>query len=158
MLLLIANNCWIRLFALGYWPFYFSSVFDSDEAKKPLQVKECLKWVCMLPVYPCPYWGQSIIVTVGSFVVSNQIVAGSIMVKHMKWILVLSLPLRVYYLMRCTHKALWGVIMTSFDSTWPYLGCGSCFDKICKIWRYWMVCAYLFRPSRILLSLWDLSG
>ncbi len=33
MLLLIANNCWTRSFALGYWLFYFYSVFDSDEEK-----------------------------------------------------------------------------------------------------------------------------
>jgi hypothetical protein len=67
--------------------------------------------------YPCPYWGQSISVTVGSFIVSKQLNAGSIMVRHMKLILVLSLPLRVYYLMRSTHNALCGVIMTSFDRT-----------------------------------------
>jgi hypothetical protein len=67
--------------------------------------------------YPCPYLGQSIFVTVGSFIVSNQLIAASIMVRHLKLILVLSLPLRVYYLMRCTPNALWGVILTSFDST-----------------------------------------
>ncbi len=63
------------------------------------------------------YWGQSIFVTVGSFIVSNQLIAGSIMVRHMILIIVLSLPLRVYYLMRCTHTNLRGVIMNSFDST-----------------------------------------
>ncbi len=127
MLLLVANNYWTRTFALGYWLFYFSNIFDSDEAKKPLQVKECLKWVCILPFYPCPCCGQSIFVTAGSFIVSNQLIAGSIMVRHMELILLLSLPLRVYYLMRCTHNALWGVVMDSFDSTWPYFGCVSCF-------------------------------
>jgi hypothetical protein len=71
----------------------------------------------MLPFYPCPYWGQSIFVTVGSYIVSNQLIAGSIMVRHMEVILVLSLPLRVYYLMRCTRNALWGVIMNRFDNT-----------------------------------------
>ena len=65
--------------------------------------------------------------TVGNYIVSNQLIAGSIMVRHMILILVLSLPLRVYYLMRCTHKALWGVIMNSFDSTISYFGCVSCF-------------------------------
>ncbi len=123
MLLLIANNCWTGSFALGYCLFYFSSVFDSDEEKKPLQVKDCLKWVCLLPFYSCPYWGQSFFLTVGSYIVSNQLTAGSIMVRHMKLILVLSLPLRVNYLMRCTHNALWGVIMNSFDITWSYFGC-----------------------------------
>ncbi len=123
MMLLIANNCWTRSFALGYWLFYFSNVFDSDEERKPLQEKDCLKWVCMLPYYPCPYWDQSIFVTVGNYIVSNHLIAGSIMVRHMIFILVLSLPLRVYYLMRCTHNALWWVIMNSFDSTTSYFGC-----------------------------------
>jgi hypothetical protein len=81
----------------------------------------------MLPYLPLPFWGQSIFVTVGSYSVSNQLIAGSIMVRHMEFILVSSLPLRVYYLMRCTHNALQGVIMNSFDSTISYFGCVSCF-------------------------------
>ncbi len=55
------------------------------------------------------------------------------MVRHMMLVLVLSLPLRVYYLMICTHNALWGVIMNSFDSTISYFGCVSFFCKICKV-------------------------
>ncbi len=66
-------------------------------------------------------------VTVGNYIVLNQLIAGSIMVRHMILILVLSLPLRVHYLMRCTHNALWGVIMNSFDNTISYFGCVSCF-------------------------------
>jgi hypothetical protein len=66
-------------------------------------------------------------VTVGSYIVSNQLIAGSIMVRHMKLILVMSLPVRVYYLMRCTHNALQGVIINSFDSIESYFGCVSCF-------------------------------
>jgi hypothetical protein len=66
-------------------------------------------------------------VTVGSYIVSNQLVAGLTMVRHMEFILVLSLPLRVYYLMRCTHNALQGVVMNSFDSIESYYGCVSCF-------------------------------
>ncbi len=93
---------------------------------------------------------------VGSYIVLNQFIVGSIMVRHMNSILVLSLPLRVYCLMRCTHNALWGVIMNSFDRTWSYVTL--VFGKICKIWHYWIVCAYLFSTSQILLSLWDLSG
>ncbi len=128
MLLLIANNCWTRSFALGYWLFfYFSSVFDSDEQRKPLQEKDCLKWVCMLPYLPLPLLGTVNIVTVSKYVVLNQLIAGSITVRHMILVLVLSLPLRVYYFMRCTHNALWGVIMNSFDSTISYFGCVSCF-------------------------------
>ncbi len=124
MLLLIANNCWTRSFALGYWLFYFSSVFDSDEEKKTFAGKR-LSQVSI--IYPCPYWGQSFFVTVGSYVVSNQLIVGSIMVRHMRLILVLSLPLRVYYLRRCTHNALRGVILNSFDSIKSYFGCVSYF-------------------------------
>ncbi len=40
MLLLIANNCWTRSFALGYWLFYFASVLDSDEEKKTFAGKK----------------------------------------------------------------------------------------------------------------------
>ncbi len=58
--------------------------------------------------------------TVGNYIVLNQLIAGSIMVRHMILILVVSLPLRVYYLMRCTHYALWRDIMNSFDSTLSY--------------------------------------
>jgi hypothetical protein len=74
------------------------------------------EYVCCL-IYPCSCRGQSIFVTVGSYIVPNQLIAGLIMARHMKLILVLYLPLRVYYLIRCTHNALWGVIMNSFDIT-----------------------------------------
>jgi hypothetical protein len=67
----------------------------------------------MLPYLPLPLLGTVNFMTFGSFILSNQLIAGSIMVRHMKLILVLSLPLKVYYLMRCTHNALWGVIMNS---------------------------------------------
>jgi hypothetical protein len=66
---------------------------------------------------PLPVLGTVNDVTVGSVIVSNQLVARSIMVRHIKLILVLSLPLRVYCLMKSAPNALWGVIMTSFDST-----------------------------------------
>jgi hypothetical protein len=61
-------------------------------------------------------------------------------------IIVLSLLLRVYYLMRCTHNALQGVIVNSFDSTLSYFGCVSCFwqdlqdltllDCMCILFHY----------------------
>jgi hypothetical protein len=55
------------------------------------------------------------------------------MVRHMILIIVLSLPLRVYYLMRCAHNALWRVIMNSFDSTLSFLAVSLVFGKICKM-------------------------
>ncbi len=33
MLLFVTSNCWTRSFTLGYWHFYFSSVYDSNEDK-----------------------------------------------------------------------------------------------------------------------------
>jgi hypothetical protein len=70
----------------------------------------------------------------------------------------LSLPLRVYNLMRCTHNALRGVIMNSFESTLSYCCCVSSFwqdlqdltllDGMCLPFQYFMD----------LLSLGDLSG
>jgi hypothetical protein len=133
MLLPIANNCWTRSFALGYWLFYFSSVFDLDEENNLCRKKIISsEYVCCL-IYPCPYWGQSIFVTVSKYIMSYQLIVGSIMVRHMILVLVLSLPLRVYYLMRCTHNALWGVIMNSFGSTIHILAVSLIFGKICKI-------------------------
>jgi hypothetical protein len=113
--------------------------------------------VCCL-IYPYPYWGQSIFVTVSKYIVSNQLIARSIMVRHMILVLVLSLPLRVYYLMRCTYNALWGVIMNSFDSTISYFGCVSCFWQDLQDLFYWVVSTYLCSTSQIVLSLRDLSG
>ncbi len=57
------------------------------------------------------------LVTVGSSTISNQLVAGSVIVRHMKSTLEPSLPLRVYGLMWSTHNALQGVVMTSFGGT-----------------------------------------
>jgi hypothetical protein len=77
------------------------------------------------------------------------------MVRHMRLILVLSLPLKVYYLMRCTQNTLWGVIMNSFDSTISYFGCVSCFWQDLQDLT---LLGGIFSTSRILLYLGDLSG
>ncbi len=134
MLLLVANNCWTRSFALGYWLLYFSSVyFDSDEKRKPLQVKDCCKWVCMLPYLPLPLLGKVNFVTVSNYIVSNQLIVGSIMVRHMILILVLSLPLRVYYLMRCTHTLFGESLWTALIVQYHILAVSLVFSKIYKI-------------------------
>ncbi len=141
MLLLVANNSWTRSFALRYWPFYFSSVsFWLRWGKKTFAGKRLSQVSMYVAIfYPCLCWGQSIFVTVGSFIVSNQPIAQSIMVRHMKLILVLSLLLRVYYFMRCSPNALWGVIMTSFYSIWPY---------------FWLCLLFLARSARFDITGW----
>ncbi len=111
-----ANNCWTRSSALGYWLFHFSSVFDSDKGKKTFAGKRLSQISMYVALFPLALIGTVNFVTVGSYIVSNHLL-GSIMVRHMKLLLVLSLLSRVYYLMRCTHNALRGVTMNSFDST-----------------------------------------
>ncbi len=66
-------------------------------------------------------------------------IARSIMLRHTKLILVLYLPLRVYYFLMCTHDTLWGVIMTSVDSTWPY---------------FWLCLLFLVRSARFDITWW----
>ncbi len=66
MLLFIANKGWTRSFVVGYWLFYFSSVnLTQMRKKRPLQVKDYLKLVCMLPYLPLPLLGTVNFVTVG---------------------------------------------------------------------------------------------
>ena len=52
LLLLIANNYLTRSFALGYWLFYFSSVFDSDEKKNLTgkRLSQVSMYVAFLPL------------------------------------------------------------------------------------------------------------
>ncbi len=155
MLLLIANNCWTRSFALGYWLFYFSSVFGLRWGKKTFAWKRFLKWVCMLPYLPLPLLGTSIF-----FWQSVNILCWTICwIKHRRHMiiaLVMALPLRVYYLMRCTHNALWWVIMNSFDSTISYFGCISCLWQDLQDLFYWVVCIpfQYFTDCFFLLETW----
>ncbi len=59
--------------------------------------------------------------TTGSSTISNQLEAGSIMVRAMKLICEPSLPLRMYGPMRSTHKASQGILITVFARRCPYL-------------------------------------
>ncbi len=83
---------------------------------------------------PLPVLGTVNFVTVGSFTISNQLVAGSIMVRHMKWILVLSLPLRVYCLMMLSRDLLWSALMVN-DHTF---GCVFCFWQDLQDFDVWL--------------------
>ena len=57
---------------------------------------------------------------VGNSTTSNQLEAGSIMVRAMKSIEDPSLPLSVYRSTRLTHKASHGVLITILDGRCPY--------------------------------------
>ena len=55
----------------------------------------------------------------GNSTISNQLVAGSIIVTHIKFICVMSLALRVYGPMRSTQSASQGLMMASFVDSLP---------------------------------------
>ncbi len=73
----------------------------------------------MLPFFLASV-GTVNLVTVSSSTISIQLVAGSVIVRNMKSILVHTSPLRMYGPMRSTHHALQQVVMTSSGGTWPY--------------------------------------
>ena len=79
-------------------------------------------YVCLCPFAPLYPWEyQALCCDIGNSTISNQLVAGSIIVTHIKSICVLSLPLRVYGPMRSTHNASQGLVIASFVGSLPYL-------------------------------------
>jgi hypothetical protein len=68
--------------------------------------------------------------TMGSLAISNQLEVGSIIVRAVKSICELSLPLRVYGPMRSTHKHSQGFVMTVIGGKCPYLR-----DRLLLIWQ-----------------------
>ncbi len=59
--------------------------------------------------------------TKGSSTTPNQLVAGLIIVRAIKSMIVPFLPLRVCGTIRSTHKALHRTVITVLDGRWPYL-------------------------------------
>ena len=120
-LLLIATNFWTRSFALGYWLLYFSSVLDSDEERKPLQEKDfSSEYVCCL--FTLALIGDR------QFRQSVKILCWTICwIKHGEAHFISSCLVFAFKSVlpsRCTHNALWWVIVNSYDSTiscWLYL-------------------------------------
>ncbi len=96
--------------------------------------------------------------TMGSSAISNQLEARLIMVRAIKSICKLSLPLRVYGPMRSTHKHSQGFVVTVFSGRCPYLR-----DHLLLIWQdlqdivsdRMVVHAYLSSTSQHSSSLWD---
>jgi hypothetical protein len=83
----------------------------------------------------------------GNSTISNQLDAGSIIVRHIKSICVPSLPLRVYGPMRSTHNASQGVEMTSLVGNLP------CFNlRRLLIWQDWHFLTYDQIEVRILFQ------
>ena len=119
---LLLTICWTRSFALGYWLLYFSSVLDSDEERKPLQVKDfSSEYVCCL--FTLALIGDR------QFRQSVKILCWTICwIKHgeahvISPCLIFAFK-SVFTFLRCTNNALWWVIMNSYDSTiscWLYL-------------------------------------
>ncbi len=74
-----------------------------------------------LPLIVC----QRSCLTTGSSTISNQLEVGLIMVRAIKSICKLSLPLRVHGPMRSTHKHSQGFVITVLGGRCPYLRDGS---------------------------------
>ena len=62
-------------------------------------------------------------ISTGNSTISNQLLAGSIIVRHMKSMTVPSLPFRVYGPIRSMHSVSHGVVTTIFVGSFPYLVC-----------------------------------
>ena len=72
----------------------------------------------------------------GSSTISNQLLAGSITVRHKNYISDLSLPLRLYGSMKSTHRHSQGVSTTSFGGSFPYfLFFVYWLDKFYRFWH-----------------------
>ena len=86
-------------------------------------VKVCLLSLCtyiLLLLFFCTFSvGDKLSVT-GSSTILNQLVAGPIMVRHIKSISDPSLPLRVYGPIRLTHRHSQNVSTISFGGSFPY--------------------------------------
>ena len=78
-------------------------------------------WICVsLPLRPfVPMGISSTGCDIGNSTISNQLVAGSIIVTHIKSITVPSCPFRVYGPIRSTHKSSQGFVITRGNL--PYL-------------------------------------
>ena len=140
----IMDICWTRSYTLGYW-----SVQRFVKIKSASLV---FLFVTLLPLVSL--W------SFGSSTISNQLVAGSIIVRHIKSILEPSLPLRVYGPIRSTHNAAQGVVMASLGGTWPYFWLCLLFtwqDLQDLIYFGWYV-SYLSNTSRISTFPQDVSA
>jgi hypothetical protein len=96
-------------------PTYYSLVFLTQMRKENLCGKKISQVSMYVSLFTLALIGDS------QFLTASNILRWTICwIKHgrqMILVLVTCLILRVYYLMRCTHSALWWVIMNSFDST-----------------------------------------
>ena len=98
-----------------------------------------LGFSCVLvPFHPLVSRGIITSVITGSSTISNQLEAGSIMVRHMKSITVPSLPLIVYRPIRSTHNTSQGFVMTNLVGSFPYL----CL-RLLLTWHAWQFLTYL---------------
>ena len=74
-----------------------------------------------VPLHPRVPVGTAESSTTGNSMISSQLVARSIIVRHIKSISVPSYPLRVYGQMRSAHRASQGFLITTLVGTLPYL-------------------------------------
>jgi hypothetical protein len=84
-------------FTLGYRLIFFISLVLLTQMRKKTFTGKIVSQVSMHAAFlPLSILGTVNFVTIGSCIILNQVVVGSTMVRHMKLILILSLPLKVY--------------------------------------------------------------
>ncbi len=104
-LLLIANNLLNQVICTRI--LTISLVFWTQMRKENLCRKKISQVSIHVALFTLALIGDcQFFLTVSKYIVLNHLF-GSNMVRHMLLVLVLSLLLRVLYLMRCTHNALW---------------------------------------------------
>ena len=95
--------------------------------------------------YPLQYPRQDARVSsTGNSTISNQLVAGSIIVRHMKSISVPSLPFMVYGPMRSTQRVCHGFLITCLGGNLPY-----CFCLFLLTWHFLQFLTYALTVLRI---------
>ncbi len=100
-------NCYQFLIHLG--------VHHTIRSKVLSKISSAINSSLLLTVCQCSH------LTTGSSAISNQLEAGLIMIRAIKSICKLSMPLRVYGPMRSTHKHSQGFVMAVFGGRCPHL-------------------------------------
>ena len=155
MLLFVTYNSWTRSFTLGYWPFYFSSVYDSNEDKNLCRENILSnEYVCCLSTIN--HTVDSQLVTIGSCIMLHQVVR-STKVRHMNLFLYLKSVLTYESHTQQTLGSRYNQLSLSvIPHFWL---CLFYWQDLQDLFCDWMASCISFQSitDLILLSLWDVS-
>ena len=133
-------TCWQRGYRLNQVLFTKVLIIADDLSKYGTCGVLCVE----MPLRPFVPEGMVGLSTTGNSTISSQLVAGSIIVRHIKSISVLSFPLRVYGPIRSTHSASQGFLITNLVGSLPYL-------CLCRLltWHLWQFLTYFWMVDLI---------